>query len=162
MHTRVLNDLKPEHPVNMSHHTCRSSISALPNTGPAMVHCGMLTNYYGFHIIKLNTAWWRHQMEAFSALLALCEGNSPVAPVNSPHKGQWHGALMFSLICAWTNGQTNHRDAGELRRHRSHNDVTVMLNADKKTLTPVYLCIRPQKLTSLDQPGAYFNIKITF
>ena len=22
------------------------------------------------------------------------------APVNSPHKGQWHGALMFSLICA--------------------------------------------------------------
>ena len=22
-------------------------------------------------------------------------------PVNSPHKGQWHGALMFSLICAW-------------------------------------------------------------
>ena len=26
------------------------------------------------------------------------------SPVNSPHKGQWHGALMFSLICAWTNG----------------------------------------------------------
>ena len=22
------------------------------------------------------------------------------SPVNSPHKGQWHGALMFSLICA--------------------------------------------------------------
>ena len=22
-------------------------------------------------------------------------------PVNSPHKGQWRGALMFSLICAW-------------------------------------------------------------
>ena len=32
--------------------------------------------------------WWRHQMETFSALLALCTGNSPV-PVNSPHKGQW-------------------------------------------------------------------------
>ena len=30
--------------------------------------------------------WWRHQMEPFSALLALCAGNSPV-PVNSPHKG---------------------------------------------------------------------------
>ena len=25
-------------------------------------------------------------------------------PVNSPHKGQWRGALMFSLICAWING----------------------------------------------------------
>ena len=134
-------------------------------------------------------AWWRHQMETFSALLALCEGNSPVtgefpaqrsvtrdfdvsfdvslnnrlskqwwgwwfetpsyslwrhcnesgrsrifhtdansaeygatqdevikwkhfprywppvrgihrSPVNSPHKGQWRGALKFSLICA--------------------------------------------------------------
>ena len=33
-------------------------------------------------------------METFSALLALCAGNSPV-PVNSPHKGQWRGALMF-------------------------------------------------------------------
>ena len=29
--------------------------------------------------------WWRHQMETFSALLALCAGNSPV-PVTSPHK----------------------------------------------------------------------------
>ena len=24
--------------------------------------------------------------------------------VNSLHKGQWRGALLFSLICAWTNG----------------------------------------------------------
>ena len=24
-------------------------------------------------------------------------------PVNSPHKGQWRGVLMFSLIYAWTN-----------------------------------------------------------
>ena len=44
-------------------------------------------------------SWWRHQMETFSALLALCAGNSPV-PVNSPHKDQWRGAVMFSLICA--------------------------------------------------------------
>ena len=44
------------------------------------------------------TTWWRHQMETFSALLALCVGNSPVT-VNSPHKAQWRGALMFSLIC---------------------------------------------------------------
>ena len=41
-------------------------------------------------------------MEIFSALLALCAGNSPV-PVNSPHKGHWRGALMFYLICAWIN-----------------------------------------------------------
>ena len=27
------------------------------------------------------------------------------SPVNSPHKGQWRGALMFSLICGWINGK---------------------------------------------------------
>ena len=43
-------------------------------------------------------SWWRHQMETFSALLALCVGNSPVTG-EFPHKGQWRGALMFSLIC---------------------------------------------------------------
>ena len=46
--------------------------------------------------------------------------------VNFPHKGQWRGALMFSLICAWINGWVNNRDAGHLRRHRAHYDVTVM------------------------------------
>ena len=52
------------------------------------------------------------------------------SPVNSPHKGQRCGALMFSLICAWTNGWANHRDIGDLRRHHTHYDVTVMTNHD--------------------------------
>ena len=47
-------------------------------------------------------------------------------PVKSPHKGQWRGALMFSSICAWTNGWENNRDAGDLRRYRAYYDVTVM------------------------------------
>ena len=46
-------------------------------------------------------------------------------PVNSPHKGQRRGALMFSLICIWTNGWVNNRDTGDLRRHHTHYDVTV-------------------------------------
>ena len=46
--------------------------------------------------------------------------------VNSPHKGQWCGGLMFSLICAWINGWVNNREAGDLRRHRAHCDVTVV------------------------------------
>ena len=33
------------------------------------------------------------------------------------HKGPWRGALLFSLICAWTNGWANNRGARELRRH---------------------------------------------
>ena len=84
------------------------------------------------HIVQVNSlallrpqAWWRHQMETFSASLALCAVNSPV-PVNSPHKGQWRGALMFSLIYVWINDWVNNRDAGEFRRHRGHYDVIVM------------------------------------
>ena len=50
------------------------------------------------------------------------------SPVNSPHKGQWRGALMFSLICVWINVWVNNREAGDLRRYRPHHDVTVMKN----------------------------------
>ena len=43
--------------------------------------------------------------------------------VNSPHKGQWHRALMFSLICVWLNGWINNC---ELTRYHAHYDVTVI------------------------------------
>ena len=62
-------------------------------------------------------------METFSASLSRCAGNSPV---NSPHKSQWRGALMFSLICAWTNAWVNNRNAGDLRRRHAYYDVTVI------------------------------------
>ena len=48
------------------------------------------------------------------------------SPVNSPHKGQWRGALVFSLICVWINDWINNREAGDLRRYRAHYDVIVM------------------------------------
>ena len=44
-------------------------------------------------------------------------------------KGQWRGALMFSLICVWINGWVKNRWAGDLIRHRGHFDVNVMLRA---------------------------------
>ena len=35
--------------------------------------------FHQLEYIALNkNAWWRHQMETFSALLAICAGNSPV------------------------------------------------------------------------------------
>ena len=52
-------------------------------------------------------------------------------PVNSPHKGQWRAALMFSLISACTNGCANNRYAGHLKHHRAHYDVIVMLWLDR-------------------------------
>ena len=59
------------------------------------------------------------------------------SPVNFPHKGQWRGAFMFSLICVWINGWVNNGEAGDLRRYRAHYDVIVMTiapwNALKKT-----------------------------
>ena len=88
------------------------------------IHVSRKAGVGNLHFIPLYTeacdcasTWWRHQMETFSALMPFCEGNSPVT-------GQWRGALMFSLICAWTNGWVNHRDAGDLRRNY---DVTVMI-----------------------------------
>ena len=49
------------------------------------------------------------------------------SPVNSPHKGLWRGALMFSLICVCINGWVNNREAGDLRRYLSNYDATAML-----------------------------------
>ena len=60
---------------------------------------------------------WKH----FSHCWPFVRG-IPRSPVNSPHKGQWRRALMFSLICVWVN---NYK-AGDLRRYRAHYDVSVM------------------------------------
>ena len=67
-------------------------------------------------------------MDTFSALLAICAGN-PLVPANSPLKGQRCGALMFSLICARINICINNREAGDLKRHRAHYDVIVMVRS---------------------------------
>ena len=45
------------------------------------------------------------------------------SPVNCQHKGQWRGALMFSLICAWINAWLNNREDGDLMRHCADYDV---------------------------------------
>ena len=72
-------------------------------------------------------------LEAFMLTMTLSNGN--IFRVTIPlwgestghrwilhHKTQWRGALVISLICAWTNNT----DAGDVRRHRAHYDVTVM------------------------------------
>ena len=64
---------------------------------------------------------WKH----FPLYWPFVRGIHPY-PVDSSHKIQWCRAFMFSLICAWTNGWVNNRDAGDSRRHRAHYDVTEM------------------------------------
>ena len=61
-------------------------------------------------------------------------------PVNSPHKGQWRGALMFSLICARINDWVNNREAGDLRHYRGHYDVIVMI---RNRINSGYKCLNP-------------------
>ena len=68
-------------------------------------------------------------METFSAFLSFVPGIHR-SSVNSPHKGQWRGALMFSLICARINGWVNNGEAGDLRRHRPHYDFTVICHGN--------------------------------
>ena len=48
------------------------------------------------------------------------------SPGNSPHKGQWRGALVFSLIGGWINGWVNNGEAGDFRRNGANYDVIVM------------------------------------
>ena len=85
----------------------------------------------------------RHQMESFSALVALCEGNWPFT---SKFPSQTPVALMFSLICAWANGWANHHDAGDLGRHRARYEVTVMIYS---ILDPRgFVCVLHSKLES--------------
>ena len=62
------------------------------------------------------------------------------SPVNSPHKGQWRGALMFSLIYVWINDWVNNRKADDFRRYCAHYDVIVMLCPEQAT--PIYLSQR--------------------
>ena len=65
-----------------------------------------------------------HQMETVSALLALCAGNSPIT---SEFPSQRPVTRSFdAFFCVWINGWVNNREAGDLRRHLAHYDVTVM------------------------------------
>ena len=76
-------------------------------------------------------------METFSALLAFVWGIHR-SPVNSPHKGQWRRALMFSLICTWINCWVNNREAGDLRGHCDHYDVIVMVTLHERHGVPCH------------------------
>ena len=60
------------------------------------------------------------------------------SPVNSPHKGQWRGTLMFSLTYAWIRGWVNHREAGDLRRHQAHYDLIVMISHPSVNSNKIY------------------------
>ena len=73
--------------------------------------------------------WWSHddviKMKDFPRYWPFVRGIHR-SPMNSAHKVQWRGDLMFSLICAWIKGWVNNREVGDLRRGHAHYDVIVM------------------------------------
>ena len=75
--------------------------------------------------IQRQPSWWRHQMETFSALLAICAGISP-APGDFPAQRPVTRSFGVSLICARINGWVNNRVVVDVRCYRAHYDVIVM------------------------------------
>ena len=70
-------------------------------------------------------AWWRHQMETLSALLTRCARNSPVTG-ESPLQRTLTRSFDVFFDLRLNKRLFNNRDAGDLRRHRAHYDVTIM------------------------------------
>ena len=72
------------------------------------------------HVVRQYNLYFLQQKLYWTVLEKTVPGEFPA------HKGQWRGALMFSLICVWINGWVKNREVGDLRRHRAHYDVIVM------------------------------------
>ena len=116
------------------------------------------------------TTRWCHYKDMLTALMAFCEGNPlgtggfPSQWVNAPRKDQWRGALLISLMCASTTGWTNSQDAGDLKRHDAHCDVTVM----SKRIFGFYLKVNCSVRTTLfilffyyaSEPMTLGNVKL--
>ena len=76
---------------------------------------------YDWRDIMMTSSNWKHFPRYWPFVLGTHR-----SPVNSLHKGQWGGALIFSLICAWINGWVHSRETGDLRHNCLHYDATVM------------------------------------
>ena len=75
-------------------------------------------------MVLLSNPWRRHQNgNVFRVTGPLCGEFTGYRWI--PCKGQWHGALMFLLICTIIKCFANDLEAGDLRRHCAHYDVTV-------------------------------------
>ena len=108
--------------------TCQSSLLAL-----FLNHRPAINQAIDFTLLVIGTRSACFDLKGqYQNYLSRCTTSSPSShrsPDNSPHKGQWRRAWLFSLICAWITVWINNREAGDFRRHRAHYDVTVMPNA---------------------------------
>ena len=121
------HNLFPFGPLTKRLHWLRQWLSAeqaITSPEPVMA---MFTDFYGekwTRGIHGDVIKWKHFPRYWPFVRGIYR-----SPVNSPHKGQWRGALMFSVICVWIHGWVNNREAGDFRRYRAHYDVIVMGSA---------------------------------
>ena len=64
--------------------------------------CIMLMCHRCLYSSAATPAWWRHRKEHFPCYWPFVRGIH-LTSMNPLYKGQWRGALMFSLTCAWIN-----------------------------------------------------------
>ena len=66
---------------------------------PPIIVLADANNYvWQLRVLRLHNSWWRHQMETFSVLRAICAGNSPVTgefPAQSPLTRSFY--ILFDL-----------------------------------------------------------------
>ena len=105
-------------------HELYRSYPSLPNQSHGW-SCVTYSQLLSFHddVIK-----WKHLPRYWPFVRGIHQ-----SPVNSPRKGQWREALVFSLIYVWINGWVKNREAGDFRCYRAHYDVTVMWKAVKSS-----------------------------
>ena len=95
-------------------------------------------------------------METFSAWLGLRVGNSLVTGEFASQRPVT-GSLMFSFICAWTNGWVNNRGTGDLRRYCAHYDVILMIQFIPKHIKLV-LCCSLLRIVFIQILHGYFTV----
>ena len=152
-------------------------ILCVPSQWEMTLHCNVISHWLGTHTQWSLLQWCIHQcitLDLHDDVIKwkhfLC--NWPFvqgihrSPDNSPHKGQWRGALMFSLICVWINDWVNNREAGDLRCCRAHYDVIVMVITAPHCIIMWYHVISDTQLTPCymwdTTTSVYISMKITY
>ena len=116
--------------------------------------------------VHLSTPIWWFMMKSSNGTILCITGHlcgEFTGPRWIPHTKASDAELWcFFLICIWINGCVNNRDAGDLRRHRTHHDIIVMLYQNTETWTRWMLFYQYHSLMHFHQTTVlYFDSNFT-
>ena len=114
--------MRAKHIVSVTMRVCGEFVSQHPTCAHVWMMYGLCAHTHKHIRTPDDVIKWKHFPRYWPFVRRIHQ-----SPLNSPHKGQWRGVLMFSLICAWLNGWVNNREVGDLRRHRARYDIIVMI-----------------------------------